>query len=353
MASWYEEILHAEPTLLGSLGAGLFHMALWLTVTSFEFGLAKHVDALMRTRFRRLYFDVIKANYETKDDLEMWGLQDHPEKVWVSYLGTALHHGTAGALMYLGMVWQSPWIWRHGLLTQLFGCDLLDFARVAWCLLLPPGPFPTCTALSSDNPGKFIGFISFHHTVSILAGLPVCIYFADQPDFQFMGVLLAGYPVFIVCGDTMSKCIPPAFKNTLKVIDVFMGFTFAYQRIFLYLPLAWKLLQQVHESQIPLAAKVSLAVGGLFMTLFNMMIVQMVRKNLKKIFSSSADESQSEQAAEESDVGGSDLHGDYQDKLPSLLRRRQPATDEKANDKQNLQEPMHSDSETTCTPLST
>jgi len=67
--AWYE-IAYAEPTILGTMGAGTCHMLLFLTVTSWEFGLAKHLDAWVSKRYTRLYNDVIRKNYEAKDDLE-------------------------------------------------------------------------------------------------------------------------------------------------------------------------------------------------------------------------------------------------------------------------------------------
>merc|ERR1711924_94653 len=57
---------------------------------------------------------------------------------------------------------------------------------------------------------------------------------------------------------------------------------FCYQRVVMYFPIALSLLQTVYASDIPLVAKVSLALGGLMMSLFNLMCLPMAFKTVKK-----------------------------------------------------------------------
>jgi len=327
--TWYQDIALAEPTIVGTVGAGVCHLLLWLCVTSWEFGLAKHIDLWLSRHFAKRYSDVIRKNFEAKDDLEIWGMADVPERIWVAYICTFLHHGTAGLLMYTGMVTETTWIWRHGLLTQLFGSDLLDFARIAWCLLLPPGPWPTCNGIKTR---KYMTVIGLHHSTSLLAGLPVSIYFADQPEFQFMGILLAGYPMCLIFFDLVSKVMHPDYQIVHAAGDVIMSSGFSYQRIVMYFPIAASLLQTVYESEtVPILAKVSLAVGGLMMSLFNLMMLAMSSKNMMKLVSKFRgdtkvkDEKDSSIASTTTAEGSARKCTDEQaEDFPTLLRKRKP-----------------------------
>eukprot|EP00929_Paragymnodinium_shiwhaense_P022834 TRINITY_DN14469_c0_g1_i1.p1 TRINITY_DN14469_c0_g1~~TRINITY_DN14469_c0_g1_i1.p1 ORF type:complete len:315 (+),score=51.15 TRINITY_DN14469_c0_g1_i1:92-1036(+) len=286
---WYEEVIYAEPTLIGILGATSLHILFWLFMTSWEFGLTKYIDQWLRRRYPRLYVDVIGANYGKKDDVAMWGAQACPEIMFVMFSVTFVHHSLAAVLMYIGMVTQSPWIWRHGLFVQLGGSDLLDFLKLAWCLLLPPGPFPTNLAVKSK---QFCVFLPLHHSVSLLAGVPTAVYFADRAEFQFMGILLAGYPMFIIFLDLAAKCAPPDWNIT------------------------W-------GSDIPTLAKITLTLGGSFMALCNLMVVVMLCQALKRLASSVQaawyrDGNVLAHATAEPSVGV-----DTEGVLPRLLRKRQ------------------------------
>jgi len=275
---WYHEIAYAEATILGTIGAGLCHLAFWLCLTSWEFGLPKHVDAFLSRHFSSMYCDVIRKNYEAREDArEVYGDGGKPERAWLVFMCTLFHHGTAGLLMYIGMITQTPWIWRHGLLTQLFGSDLLDFARMAWNILLPPGSWPTSSIMKKP---EFVGVIVMHHLTSLLAGLPGSIYFADQPEFQFMGILLAGYAGCLTLVDVLAKAVHPDWWVVHAVEAVITSGGFFYQRIILYFPLAAGLLQVVYQSEIPFLAKISLAFGGLMMSLFNLALMVLHFKQL-------------------------------------------------------------------------
>eukprot|EP00929_Paragymnodinium_shiwhaense_P022835 TRINITY_DN14469_c0_g1_i2.p1 TRINITY_DN14469_c0_g1~~TRINITY_DN14469_c0_g1_i2.p1 ORF type:complete len:346 (+),score=46.33 TRINITY_DN14469_c0_g1_i2:92-1129(+) len=317
---WYEEVIYAEPTLIGILGATSLHILFWLFMTSWEFGLTKYIDQWLRRRYPRLYVDVIGANYGKKDDVAMWGAQACPEIMFVMFSVTFVHHSLAAVLMYIGMVTQSPWIWRHGLFVQLGGSDLLDFLKLAWCLLLPPGPFPTNLAVKSK---QFCVFLPLHHSVSLLAGVPTAVYFADRAEFQFMGILLAGYPMFIIFLDLAAKCAPPDWNILSSCSELFLSLGFGYQRVYIYSPLAYELGRITWGSDIPTLAKITLTLGGSFMALCNLMVVVMLCQALKRLASSVQaawyrDGNVLAHATAEPSVGV-----DTEGVLPRLLRKRQ------------------------------
>merc|ERR1712187_114071 len=111
------------------------------------------------------YHDHIKVNHVGEKGVEICGMQDDPAGLWVSNAFTFLHHGVGGLLMLIGILTDQQWIWRHGLMTQLWGMDIADFVRVAWSLLLPPGPFPMCNCLKQP---AFVAFVFFHQMAWLL-----------------------------------------------------------------------------------------------------------------------------------------------------------------------------------------
>eukprot|EP00929_Paragymnodinium_shiwhaense_P082588 TRINITY_DN4358_c0_g2_i1.p1 TRINITY_DN4358_c0_g2~~TRINITY_DN4358_c0_g2_i1.p1 ORF type:complete len:392 (-),score=65.46 TRINITY_DN4358_c0_g2_i1:496-1602(-) len=357
--TWCEEVMYAEPTLVGTAGAVSLQIILWLLISSWEFGFVKRLDRFLRERCPRFYLDVIGANYAKKDDLDLWGVKDMPEVLFVSYVATFLHHGSAGLLMHIGAVTQASWIWRHGLLIQLAGCDVLDFLRIAWCIILPPGPFPTREAMKDRT---FPAVIGFHHSVSLLAGLPVIMYFANQPQFQFMGVLLAGYPMSMILFDLVAKSAPPQWTSFNALSDVVVSLGFCYQRIYVYFPLALELLYLTVDAEIPVIAKVSLALGGFCMSMFNLMMLAMSTQNMKKLvrrlrearagqevepaIDCSHDSSREKSSAMVTqDASKANVSG-----LPTLLRKRQNKEHQvtaRCSVKSNDEGERHRDSDTT------
>eukprot|EP00929_Paragymnodinium_shiwhaense_P082587 TRINITY_DN4358_c0_g1_i2.p1 TRINITY_DN4358_c0_g1~~TRINITY_DN4358_c0_g1_i2.p1 ORF type:complete len:326 (-),score=57.98 TRINITY_DN4358_c0_g1_i2:423-1400(-) len=292
-----------------------------------------------------------------KADLDMWGVEKSPEKLFVQYVATLIHHGLAGLLMHIGLVTQATWIWRHGLLVQLAGCDVLDFLRIAWCVFFPPGPFPTREAMKTS---KFAAFVGFHHSVSLLAGLPTTIYFADQPQFQFMGVLLAGYPMCLILFDLAAKCAPPEWIRFNALSEVMMSVGFCYQRIYMFFPLAVELLYLTIASEIPAMAKVSLALGGFSMSMFNLMMLMMVTQSVTKLVRGLRGQPDEEKAPVTADGTAQDeqvrstakeeVSAEGVSGLPHLLRKRQRHEKQlkapflKASEESG----RHSDSDTTC-----
>lgn len=226
-----------------------------------------------------LYHETVAMNQKDEPVVEMLGLQDDPAVLWISNFHTVAHHGTAGLLMLLGIITDRPWIWRHGLLTQLWGMDIADFVRVAWCMLLPPGPFPM---RNTFRVPVMIAFWMFHHTTSLLAGIPGSIYLQGSLHFQWMGCFLAGAPLAVVAWDLFARCVPYRFSRFHMASGVYMAGMFAFQRICVFLPLAWTLSGIVIDATMPLWAKACLFIGGFNMTLFNFLCTAMLLDGLAK-----------------------------------------------------------------------
>jgi len=174
--------------------------------------------------------------------------------------------------MLAGMYFDSPALWRHGLLTELGGLDLADAIRVLWCKWVPPGPFPMNKVVNGPNGAGYIGFMSFHHSVSLLAGIPVCFYFSRDARFQWMGALMAGGPLISIPVDLFMKCKPPSQRPLHILSDFYMNSMFFYQRLILYFPLAYSLLVTVYDAaEVPIGAKLSLFLGGASLSVFNVL----------------------------------------------------------------------------------
>eukprot|EP00929_Paragymnodinium_shiwhaense_P068262 TRINITY_DN3430_c0_g1_i3.p1 TRINITY_DN3430_c0_g1~~TRINITY_DN3430_c0_g1_i3.p1 ORF type:complete len:306 (-),score=60.15 TRINITY_DN3430_c0_g1_i3:231-1148(-) len=227
----------------------------------------------VRRRHHRLYHVTVRGNYEHDVGVEVFGLKDDPSVLWVYNFLTLLHHGTAGLLMFAGMYFESPAIWRHGLLTQLCGMDIVDFIKIAWCKLAPPGPYPVRNSVACEG---YVAFISFHHSVSLLAGIPTSIYFAENPDFQCLGALLAGGPLVFVAWDLFARTIDARHRLFHLASEGYINSMFFYHRVIIFFPLAKSLLTVVYGSSVPLWAKISLFLGGASMSMFNVICLGMM-----------------------------------------------------------------------------
>jgi hypothetical protein len=236
-------------------------------ISSWEWGVMKHLWDFVQTRYPQLYRETLALNFKDDPGIEILGLSD-PAVLWIANWHTALHHGTAGALMLAGMYMESPALWRHGLLTQLSGMDVADFLRMLWAKLFPPGPFPIGEAIKQKG---YVAFMLFHHSVSLLAGLPVCFYFAHDARFQWMGALMAGGPLLSVVWDLPARCMPHSYRSFHILSQLYCTGVFLHQRVVLYFPLAYSLLSIAYEAaDVPTWAKLSLLLGGVNMSMFNL-----------------------------------------------------------------------------------
>jgi hypothetical protein len=276
---FFNEMIFAEPTVFGYIGAGIFHLTLWMYFGSWECGVMKYLQDYIKRRAPMLYHETVVMNHKDEPVVEMLGLQDDPAVLWISNFYTFAHHGTAGLLMLLGIITGRPWIWRHGLLTQLWGCDIADFIRIALCMLLPPGPFPM---RNTFRVPVMIAFLTFHHTTSLLAGIPGSVYLQDSMHFQWMGCFLAGAPIAFVGWDLFARCVPYRFRRFHMASGVYVACMFVVQRVIVFLPMAWALSGIVINATMPLWAKTCLFIGGFNMTLFNFICSAMMFHGIAK-----------------------------------------------------------------------
>eukprot|EP00931_Biecheleriopsis_adriatica_P060041 TRINITY_DN3602_c2_g1_i1.p1 TRINITY_DN3602_c2_g1~~TRINITY_DN3602_c2_g1_i1.p1 ORF type:complete len:357 (-),score=35.86 TRINITY_DN3602_c2_g1_i1:66-1091(-) len=270
----------AEPSFLGQVGAGVVHMMIWTWISSWEFGLMKIVHRSME-RLERVWNEVFPKNYAGDPGLETLQCEDSPGIIWVCNCLTMVHHGFAGGLMLAGYMtgWSS--LWRHGMLTQLAGMDVLDITKMIYCVVLPPGPYPISHAIQSK---PYIAMILFHHTVSILVGLPVNLYFSHLPQFQWFGVVITGGPLLFLVPDLLSRLVLASFPAQAAV-DIFTFLCWTYQRLVFYFPHTYVLLKIVGQSPVlPWAMKAGFLVGAFNLSVFNLLIFAcLVASLLKKL----------------------------------------------------------------------
>lgn len=282
----------AEPTFSGQVGAGLVHMAMWAWLGDWDIGLMKHIREYVRSKFVHLYTKVLPENYEGDPFLDLFGCQDEPGVLYVWNILTLLHHGSAGALMFAGYLSGHPWIWRHGMLVQLAGMDILDFAKMVACKVRPPGPFPISKGMHSS---MYAGFLIFHHSVSLTVGIPVSLYFAHLPAFQWFGVMMTGGPMLMVLPDLLVKTVDAKHTRTHIVQGFWASSIFTYQRLVFCLPATYNLLRSVFQAQLPWYVRASFCVGALNMTLFNILGNTMAWSGvIKKVFEGASAEASEE-----------------------------------------------------------
>merc|ERR1712176_1497199 len=128
---------------------------------------------------------------------------------------------------------------------------------------------------SVRNP-ILIAFVIFHHTTSLIAGVPGSIYLQDSIEFRWMGCFLAGAPLLFVGWDLLARCIAPTFRRFHMMSGLFVVCMFLYQRIIMFFPMAWTLWGVVQASHMPAWAKGCLYVGGFNMSCFNLLCTCMI-----------------------------------------------------------------------------
>merc|ERR1712232_796198 len=90
-------------------------------------------------------------------------------------------------------------------------------------------------------------------------------------------------PMLMVVSEFFIKSVDIRYQTFHALAELLVCFGFLYQRWFMFFPIAATLLQTVYASEIPVIAKMSLALGGLMMSLFNLMLFQIAIKSFKRI----------------------------------------------------------------------
>jgi len=145
-----------------------------------------------------------------------------------------------------------------------------------------------------------------------------------------MGFLLAGGPIFGGVVDLAIKVVDARYLIVHGLVEVVGSFVFSYQRCWMYFQLAASLLQIVYASSIPMIAKVSLTLGGIMMSFFNLLIMPLIFQSLKKLADKVRGKpvekicNSEEDVPQKTDQTTMDVHEEQQGELPTLLRNRQP-----------------------------
>lgn len=272
------EVLFSEPTFTGQLGGVILHILLWWFFTNMDWGLMGMVERWAKAQ---PWYPVVQKNYKDDPAQDIYKYDD-PGDNWVAFLKTGFHHLWGGALMVVGMMTGQTWLWRHGMLTEVGGMDLLEFLLVLHCKLMPPGTRPTNHNLKSET---YVGLIVFHHSVGICVGLPVNMYFSHIYEFQLLGLVILGGPSFC--------CLLSAFlklwdSEAHPMIDLFnqvqmlLVFCLA-QRVLYYFPAAWSCTVAVWRSPgCTWSMFLPFGYAMISMSLFNVIILAVMATGVKK-----------------------------------------------------------------------
>ena len=189
--------------------------------------------------------------------------------MYILNLSTCLHHGVGGLLMLLGIMLDQPFLWRHGMLTEVGGLDIRDIQAMIGNVISPPGPYPYWHLMKDSVTWKFL---AMHHCVGLCIGYPLCIYFSDVYEFQYFGIIMLGLPG-VTYAIELTLVFFPKENKWIHVIRVLitLGSTI-WARLIFYFPALYGLLSTVYASSIPILAKCGIYFGAVLMSCFNLAI---------------------------------------------------------------------------------
>lgn len=172
--------------------------------------------------------------------------------------------------MLAGMALDQPAIWRHGLLIQLAGMDLLDGLRLLICYTIPSmAPYPMD---KYKENGTALVLLVAHHTVSLTVSLPVCIYYSHLRAFQEFGAMIMGGPALFLVVDQLLMFAPHSYTKVHIFRKGATWLGFSYQRIVYYFPSTYGLLQIVFADSISVWVKGLFTYGATMLALFNLLV---------------------------------------------------------------------------------
>ncbi|CAE8652381.1 unnamed protein product [Polarella glacialis] len=264
------DIVFCEPTVGGQIGAAIVQLLLWSFLTNYDYGVMAHVQKYVK---RQPWYPIVQENMKDDDAQLIWNFPD-PGFSYVQFFHTIMHHGGGGVLMSLGMLLGKPWLWRHGMLVEVAGLDLLDAALMADVKLRPPGTFPTNHCLKSKMFGPLM---VFHHSVGLCVGIPVNMYFSEVYEFQLFGLMTLGFPAICFLPGLIIKTLDKEKYARLWFAEqmwVFLTFSLGSRTIF-YFPAAWSCFLHVWRSPVGSNWKVILPITWalLAMSVFNIMVL--------------------------------------------------------------------------------
>lgn len=284
------EILFSDPTFVGQFGGALLHAVLWVVISDLDLGLMGIVERWVKSRH---WYSSVQKNYKDDPAQEIYKYDD-PGDNFISFLKTALHHGWGGTLMLLGMVTGQTWLWRHGMLTEVGGLDIMDFLMIFHCKLWPPGRRPYYENLKGD---MYLRLAVFHHSVGLCVGIPVNMYFADIFQFQLFGLVILGGPALTCWVSVFLKTFDAEEHKSFDLFNqVQMAVIFCFlQRTVYYFPAAWSCVQEVWQNPACGWFMTVLFVYALVsMSLFNLIVLGIMSSSLYKAVLSKTPEDRAE-----------------------------------------------------------
>jgi len=307
-----EEILYVQPTFVGIAGALVIHVLLWTWVGNWEFGGMKRVLDVMKST--AAYHTTLKENFASDANTELFGLIDDPSAVWVWNFSTFVHHAWGGTLMGLGILLGGATplggaLWRHGMLTEVGGLDTADLVRAVQCKLSPPGPFPMHKSIQKP---LMVLLLCFHHSVGFTVGIPVVLYFSEEPRFQMFGLVILGGPSLVMLPGLVAN-FWSAKKHPLLHVSQ-MGITaalFTHQRAWFYYPEAYALVQIAMSSEKTSSfVQYSFAYGAIALGIFNLLAVVILWGGLVQFVMAKTPEQQARlQRTQSAGAMGGSAHG--------------------------------------------
>lgn len=281
-----KEAVFAEPTVCGQIGAALLQFAIWAFITNYDYGIMAHVQKWIKSRS---WYPNVQDNYKDDDAQEIYNFPD-PGFNYVQFCQTVIHHGGGGILMGLGMLTGQSWLWRHGMLVEVGGMDLLDFQRIMWCKVFPPGSYPTSDMVKSD---VFVPLMFFHHSVGLCVGIPVNLFFSEVFKFQLFGLIILGAPALSLIPSLYVKTLPAKENKGLLLANqvyILLSFCLA-QRVLFYFPAAIQCFMYMwHSPVFSWSIAIPFAWALCALSIFNLMILGILGGGLYKVITAKTEE---------------------------------------------------------------
>jgi len=298
------ETVFCEPTVRGQIGAAVVQLLLWGCITNYQTGLFGKLKAFVESQ---PWYRHVQDNYKDDEGQKMCNFED-PGFNYLEFLKTVLHHGVGGLLMLIGMMTGQAWIWRHGMLVQVGGMDLLDLYRMASCKLFPPGTFPTNQYMKSD---MYPILITFHHSVGLCVGIPVNLFFSEVYVFQLFGLVAVGAPALSLIPSIYVKTLDAKEHKMLVVGNqIYFFVTFCLiQRTLFYVPAAMKCLAFAYHSQLLSWVSAAPFLWALLaMSAFNLAVLQLSASQTHAMLTASSEEEKEATSATLAQQGSTHRH---------------------------------------------
>ena len=228
-------IVYADADLPSLFGVAILHYVIWYFLSPFVVNTAK-----AWVEPKKQYVEQINKNFV--EESKAYGIT--PPEYWAIAVRAFCHHGTGGVLMLLGMYLDQPFLWRHGLMTEVGGMDMLDISQMIVTKLgFPIEPWAT----KYGTPAWIL--LGCHHTCGLLTGFPVCLYFSDISNYQWIGLILLGGPAPFMLIQAYDGLLDHEavsgswFHLGCAIVEFALMF---HQRVLMLTPLAFSCISHAH-----------------------------------------------------------------------------------------------------------